>query len=848
MALATSAAEVLSKTALSPSPTEGADLLRLDAMRHLDDAKRSEMGQFMTPAQIARLMASMIAPCQGSLRVLDAGAGLGALFSAVVEEACGWDEAPLGIHVTAYEIDPLLYRFLPTAAESCEKKCSEFGIAFDAELFEGDFIERAAGTLGGDLFGERVTGGFDVAILNPPYRKIASASKERQVLRAAGIEASNLYAGFLALAARLLAPGGQMIAITPRSFCNGPYFKAFRRSFFEQMTVSRLHVFESRQHAFSDDDILQENVILAAAKGTAASPVEITSSQGPDDEWHKTVTVDYAELIDPDDSGYFVRVVTDETDRQIAAAMGRLSQTLGGLGLSVSTGRVVDFRAREHLLAAPGADTAPLIYPCHLEGGEVVWPKLNAKKPNAISDCEDTADLLVPVETYVLTKRFSAKEEPRRIVAAVFEPECAPAQRVGFENHLNYFHRFGQGLDLDLASGLATYLNSTFVDAYFRQFNGHTQVNATDLRSLRYPTEDQLRSLGKSADGSSLSQDEIDVLVSEELFQMADDNFPDALAAKKRVDETVELLKALGLPKEQQNERSALTLLALLGVGPSDAWADASAPLLGVTEMMQVFEEQYGKRYAPNTRETVRRFTIHQFVQAGLVVQNPDDPDRPTNSPKNVYQIEPRALHALRAYRSDDWETKLADYLESAGELRAVYAKERELRRIPVVLTAGSEITLSPGGQNVLVKKIVEEFCPVFTPGAKVVYVGDTEEKWAYFDTELLAGLGVSLEEHGKMPDVVVYLEERNWLVLIEAVTSHGPVSPKRHIELKALFSDSTAGLVFVTTFLDRQTLVRYLGEIAWETEVWIAENPTHLIHFNGERFLGPYEEAGGDS
>ena len=164
------------------------------------------------------------------------------------------------------------------------------------------------------------------------------------------------------------------------------------------------------------------------------------------------------------------------------------------------------------------------------------------------------------------------------------------------------------------------------------------------------------------------------------------------------------------------------------------------------------------------------------------------------------------------------------------------------MNRIPVKITADIDLTLSPGGQNVLIKKIWDEFCSRFTPGGKLIYLGDTADKWAYFDEATFKQLGmVTPDEHGKIPDMVVYFTEKNWLVLIEAVTSHGPINPKRKIELEALFKDSKAGLVFVTAFLTRKDMLRYLAEIAWETEVWVAESPDHMIHFNGKRFLGPY-------
>ena len=313
--------------------------------------------------------------------------------------------------------------------------------------------------------------------------------------------------------------------------------------------------------------------------------------------------------------------------------------------------------------------------------------------------------------------------------------------------------------------------------------------------------------------------------------------------AEEKIREALTVLNDLGFPRQQQNERSALTLLSLLSLKPDSNWEDATDPLMGITPMMDFFRKYYGKRYAPNTRETVRRQTVHQFMQAALIVANPDKPSRPTNSPKAVYRIEPSALKLLRGFGKSEWQGDLQKYLRTVKTLKRLYASERDMIRLPVKLANGKEIKLSPGGQNVLVKKIIDDFCPLFTPGGSVIYVGDTQAKWAYFDSDALKALGVEIEEHGKMPDVVVHHIKKNWLVLIEAVTSHGPVNPKRRQELKELFSGATAGFVFVTAFLDRRTMMKYLDDISWETEVWIAESPTHLIHFNGERFLGPYEE-----
>lgn len=309
-----------------------------------------------------------------------------------------------------------------------------------------------------------------------------------------------------------------------------------------------------------------------------------------------------------------------------------------------------------------------------------------------------------------------------------------------------------------------------------------------------------------------------------------------------RIEEAITILKALGFPRQQQNERSALTLLALLGLTPEKKWASANAPMLGITPMMEFFAEYYGKQYAPNSRETVRRQTVHQFLAKGLIVQNPDEPYRATNSGKSVYQIETSALDLLRTFGTAEWDNSLSTYLSSVQTLQEHYQQERELTRIPVRIAEGTVLKLSPGGQNVLVEQIIHEFAPRFTPGATVLYVGDTDEKWAYFNDQDLATLGVTVEAHGKMPDVIIHHAAKNWLVLIEAVTSHGPIDAKRHGELITLFKASQAPLVFVTAFLSRATKVKYLKDIAWETEVWVAGAPDHMIHFNGDRFLGPYQ------
>ncbi len=297
------------------------------------------------------------------------------------------------------------------------------------------------------------------------------------------------------------------------------------------------------------------------------------------------------------------------------------------------------------------------------------------------------------------------------------------------------------------------------------------------------------------------------------------------------------------MPRAQRNERSALCLLALLNLTQGKSWAKAQNPLMGITPMMDFARDQYSKKYAPNTRETFRRQTMHQLVAAGIALYNPDNPGRPVNSPKAVYQIEPDTLALLCTFGTASWNKNLHAYQQNRQTLTARYAKQREMQKLSVTLATGQTIRLSPGDHSELIKAIIEEFAPRFVPGGVLIYAGDTGEKWGYFDKELLAKLGVAVEGHGKMPDVVLYYPQKKWLLLVESVTSHGPVDGKRHEELERLFATAKAGLVYVTAFPSRSVMTRYLGEIAWETEVWVADAPTHLIHFNGARFLGPYTE-----
>ena len=311
---------------------------------------------------------------------------------------------------------------------------------------------------------------------------------------------------------------------------------------------------------------------------------------------------------------------------------------------------------------------------------------------------------------------------------------------------------------------------------------------------------------------------------------------------QERINEALHILQALGMPKEQLNERTAITLLALLNLPADKQWQHASNSLLGIRAILDFARQQMARNYAENTRESVRKYSVKQLVAAGVLLHNPDKPDRAVNSADNCYQVEEQALVLFQQFGTKAWDAALGNYLAQRQTLADQFARHRDMQRIPVTIQQDQTITLSPGAHSDLIRQIIEVFAPHFVSGGELVYVGDTGSKWGYFNELLLQSLGVEVGNHGKMPDIVLYHREKNWLILVEAVTSSGPVDGIRHAELANLFKSSSAGLVYVTAFPDRGEILRkFLSVVAWETEVWCASDPSHLIHFNGVRFLGPY-------
>jgi predicted RNA methylase len=489
---------------MTAAPLDSVEAARHEMAPRVSRSHKSAFGQFMTPMATARFMAALF-PAGGSearlCRLLDAGAGLGSLSCAFLDRwtSRGFDFDR--VEVRAFEIDTALH-------EGLEDALSAYGdrAGLDVDIVVDDFIKWAVDRM---QFGQGRC--FTHAILNPPYKKIAGNSAHRFLLRQVGLETVNLYSAFVAMALDLLVPGGQLVAIVPRSFCNGPYYRPFRQFLLRRAAIRHLHLFDSRNTAFRDDDVLQENVVVLLERDGVQKDVTVSTST--DDRFFdmESYRHSFDSIVFPGDAEQFIHVPVS-LERSVVETSSVVCHTLEDLGVSVSTGPVVDFRVREHLHDMPGPGCVPLLYPGHFSGTCINWPKPGFKKPNAILRCSDTEKSLYPMGHYTVVRRFSSKEEKRRIVASTVVPEAFPAlSMLGFENHLNVFHERRSGLCAALAHGLSTFLNSTAVDSYFRRFNGHTQVNATDLRNMRYPSRAALTELGLWAqEQSCISQSLID--------------------------------------------------------------------------------------------------------------------------------------------------------------------------------------------------------------------------------------------------------------------------------------------------------------------------------------------------
>ncbi|MBO0697769.1 MAG: Eco57I restriction-modification methylase domain-containing protein [Zavarzinella sp.] len=480
--------------------TSGLVQFAADQQRRFDSAtaprERKKEGHFGTPAPIANYMAGMFTDIpRGKVRILDPGAGVGTLSAAVCERVLGV-KSSLHLEIELWEANPGLVPFLRRTMDCCRTALTAAGHKLDYTVCLGDFILANTRKT---MFEDGPGPSFHLSILNPPYYKVRKESPQAKAMAHVVHGQPNIYAFFLAVTADLLLPGGQLVAITPRSYFNGQYFRRFRKWFFDRMTARHIHVFESRTELFTDDGVLQENVILLAEKGGEPKEVTLTASRGRDVRAVNRSTVPYDRMIDDSNGDHVVRVTTSIFEHEVVAALDAFPRRFRDLGFEISTGPVVSFRSTEYLQHERSKDTAPLLWMHNVRPFVTRFPLGNGKPGHILLEA-GSKRLLVPAKRYVLLKRFSAKEEKRRLVAGIMEPTDSYSEWVGLENHLNYVYRPGAELDRVEAVGLAAYFNSALVDRYFRAISGNTQVNATEVRTMPVPDERLLAWIGQEVE------------------------------------------------------------------------------------------------------------------------------------------------------------------------------------------------------------------------------------------------------------------------------------------------------------------------------------------------------------
>ena len=521
-----------------PVPTEGHGPLEyaealgeayLSFSRH---HHRKNGGHYLTPPNIARFMAGHSSYSEPHMRVLDPGSGTGIL-SAAVCEAASRSETLKSLHVDAYEIEQSLAGLTRLVLAFAQDWLDRRGVALTFNVTDGDFLlkhaaairARSENTLWGGNEGSDAE--YDLVISNPPYFKIGKDDPRAMAWESAVHGQPNIYALFMAVSAELLSRSGELVYIVPRSFASGPYFKRFREVFFRRVTPTAIHLFESRKDVFKNQTVLQENLVIGARPRVGGEAVDegkvvVSHSKGAHDlAERRHLLVDIGSVLDLASANKELSIPFCAEDLELVKAVRAWPQTLHSLGLEVSTGPVVPFRATQFLAhAASRSYTVPLLWMQHVRHMRTVWPSPVVDKPQWITAEPESTKLLVPDATYVLLRRFSAKEEKRRLVAAPLIQGALNEELIGLENHLNYIRGVSRELDEELAYGLSALLNSKFLDRFFRISNGNTQVSATELRAMPLPAERDLRAIGAEAQarfGSERGLSDLDALVAKTL-------------------------------------------------------------------------------------------------------------------------------------------------------------------------------------------------------------------------------------------------------------------------------------------------------------------------------------------
>jgi adenine-specific DNA-methyltransferase len=453
-------------------------------------------GQFFTPKQVSIFMAELFDINRDKITLLDPGAGTGVLSAAFCEKLLT-RKKPVSLVIDAFENDPEIIPLLKKVLQECKKDLEEEGSKVEFNVLAKDFILSNEIYLSGPGLFEKGEKFYDFVISNPPYYKVGTESPYSRMMAELICGQPNIYAFFMTMAASMLADKGEMVFITPRSFCSGLYYRNFRKWFLRKVRITRIHIFESRKAIFDKDEVLQENVIIKAKKNAKEGSVTITTSKDKELNVLGRIEVDYSDVVSPKNSESFIRIPTSQLDVEILHIIDNWPSTLNKQGVEISTGPVVDFRAKEHLRQDLTKESVPLLWMHNMQNMRVVWPSKKNKKPAAIASSEETFPLLLPVKNYVLLKRFTSKEQRRRLDSAVLKQSEFPHESVGIENHVNYIHKLKGSLSVDEALGIAALLNTGLIDNYFRSLNGHTQVNATEIRNLPLPDLSVIKKIGE---------------------------------------------------------------------------------------------------------------------------------------------------------------------------------------------------------------------------------------------------------------------------------------------------------------------------------------------------------------
>jgi adenine-specific DNA-methyltransferase len=456
-------------------------------------------------------MAKLISVNQHKIKLVDPGAGTGTLVASLCEVLLQQNRNIKKIVIDAYENDPNLLPLLEVVLQECLKEMNNLDCNVEYNIYEQDFILHNAIYFSSDLSDPWVIGkrhSYDIVISNPPYYKINKNSPHSIAMRKLIYGQPNIYALFMASATSLLRDGGEGVFVTPRSFCSGLYYKKFMEWFLNNTTIDHIHIFESRKDIFDSDGVLQENIILKITKSKTRKNSKISISVSRDKSFKDFRTFEVApkDIIYHKNGDVFIRIPSSSFDVKILDIIDKWPNTLRDLGLEISTGPVVPFRAKKYLRRKfSGLGEVPLLWMHNIQGFDVIWPLRKNNKEESILVNEKTKSILLPVSNYVLLKRFSSKEQKRRLYAGVMlKMNFKQYEYIGIENHINYIYRPNGILSESEAFGIAAILNTTIVDRYFRILSGNTQVNATDIRNMPFPSIEEIRKIGEAVQKQNL--------------------------------------------------------------------------------------------------------------------------------------------------------------------------------------------------------------------------------------------------------------------------------------------------------------------------------------------------------